>query len=189
MKGTKNKSKTSYTLELDTVSEIPTSKRPYDGKPIRPTSTGGPQRWNRNMTIENTSNGNQAHSSTLNLIECACQDVQGRDMWLQKIQACITKRDAPLISFENFHSCISQAAWSNRMLDQIPLAEIEQISNQVAISRRSRNSLESLKRQSKLLEKTQNDTHSCVSWQQLRRTASHHQDVRGRLLLREDVFI
>ena len=87
-------------------------------------------------------------------------------MWLKKIQACITNRDTPLISFENFHSCISQAAWSNRMLDQLPLAEIEQISYQVAISRRSRNSLESLERQSKLLfrykktetsiEKTQN---------------------------------
>ena len=35
MKGTKNKSKTSYPLELDTVSEIPTSKRPYDGNALQ----------------------------------------------------------------------------------------------------------------------------------------------------------
>ncbi len=75
-------------------------------------------------------------------------------MWLQKIQASITTRDTPLISFENCHSCILQSAWRNRMLDQIPLAEIEQISYQVANSQRSRNSLESLKRQRKLLEKT-----------------------------------
>jgi hypothetical protein len=96
------------------------------------------------FTIENTSNGR--------VVECACQDAQGRDMWLEKIQACITTRDTPLISFDTFHSCISQAAWSDRMLDQIPLAEIEQISYQIVNCRRSRNSLESLKRQSKLSE-------------------------------------
>jgi hypothetical protein len=95
-------------------------------------------------TTENTSNGR--------VVECACQDAQGRDMWLEKIQACITTRDTPLISFDTFHSCISQAAWSDRMLDQIPLAEIEQISYQIVNCRRSRNSLESLKKQRKLSE-------------------------------------
>ena len=46
----------------------------------------------------------------------------------------------------------------------------------------------SLKKQSKILEKTQHDTH-CVSGQHLRRSAPHHQNVWGRFHLREDVFI
>jgi Ca2+-binding EF-hand superfamily protein len=38
------------------------------------------------FTIENTSNGK--------VVECACEDAEGREMWLQTIQACIEASDA-----------------------------------------------------------------------------------------------
>ena len=38
------------------------------------------------FTIENTSNGK--------LVDCACEDAEGREMWLQTIQACIEASDA-----------------------------------------------------------------------------------------------